>query len=84
MATRLLGEAVDHGKLETAALADILGGEERLEDVGPDRRRDPRARVADRGVEGLARSLGYALRPSPGGSSFAHRDDVPVQSESPG
>ena len=39
MTARLLGEAVNHGKTQAAALADILGGVERLEDVAQHLRR---------------------------------------------
>ena len=44
-ATGLLGEAVDLRQAEPGALADFLGGEERLEDAAEDLRRD-----ADAGV----------------------------------
>src|SRR6202035_4231563 len=33
VAARLLDDAVDHGKPEAGSLADLLGGEKRLEDL---------------------------------------------------
>ena len=47
VAARLLDDAVDGGQAEAGALADILGGEERLEDLGHDLGRHAGAGVLD-------------------------------------
>ncbi len=46
-AAGLLDDAVDHGEAEPGALADLLGGEEGLEDLVDDLRRDAGAGVLD-------------------------------------
>src|SRR6185437_639081 len=48
VAVRLLDEAVDHAEAEPGALADLFGGEERLEHALQDLRRHADAGVADR------------------------------------
>ena len=47
VAVRLLDEAVDHAEAEAGALADFLGGEERLDDLVEQMRRDAAAGIAD-------------------------------------
>src|SRR5207237_7230039 len=48
VAAGLLDEPVDHAEAETGSLADVLGGEKRLEDLVADRGRDAVTGVADR------------------------------------
>ena len=47
IATRLLDDAIDGGKAEPGALANFLGGEEGLEDLGNDLDRDATAGIGD-------------------------------------
>jgi hypothetical protein len=47
IAARLLDDAIDHRQPEPGALADILGGEERLENLFHHLRRDSRALVGN-------------------------------------
>jgi hypothetical protein len=58
-AARLLDDAVDGREPEAGALADLLGGEERLEDLGEEVRRDAGAGVGDpqRGIVGDRQDL---------------------------
>ena len=46
-AAGLLDDAVDRGQAKAGAFADVLGGEERLEDLADDRRRNAGAGVGD-------------------------------------
>src|SRR3546814_12301684 len=52
IAAGLLDNAIDGRQPETGALADFLGGEKRLEDIGEDFRRNarPGVRYLERGV----------------------------------
>ena len=55
MAARLLGEAENHAQAQAAALADLLGGEEGLEDVVDILRGYAGAGIGDREPDVMAR-----------------------------
>jgi len=54
-AVGLLGKAIDHAQPEAAAFAELLGGEERLQDLFENFGRDSGAGVAHRQLDIVAR-----------------------------